>query len=82
MRLSRDPLTNPVPLIRRVYSYVAYRIGDGVDAEDVTSDVFERAIRYRESYDERAGGKLVCMADWDCPALDRLVPRDAFTRFP
>jgi hypothetical protein len=27
-----------------VYSYVAYRIGDGPEAEDVTSDVFERAV--------------------------------------
>jgi RNA polymerase sigma-70 factor (ECF subfamily) len=42
-------------LIRRVYSYVAYRIGDGPDAEDVTSEVFERALRYRASYDESRG---------------------------
>jgi len=48
-----DPLADPKPLIRRVYAYVAYRIGDGADAEDVTSDVFERAIRYRSSYDPR-----------------------------
>src|SRR5918999_4894134 len=51
----RDPLANPEPLIRRVYSYVAYRLGDGPDAEDVTSDVFERALRYRESYDRQKG---------------------------
>ena len=51
----RDPLANPRPLIRRVYSYVAYRIGDGPDAEDVTSEVFERALRYRASYDESRG---------------------------
>jgi RNA polymerase sigma factor (sigma-70 family) len=51
----RDPLANPSPLIRRVYSYVAYRIGDGPDAEDVTSEVFERALRYRASYDESRG---------------------------
>src|ERR671934_148531 len=51
----RDPLANPAPLIPRVYSYVAYRIGDGPDAEDVTSDVFERALRYRASYDEHRG---------------------------
>src|SRR5438552_18790860 len=50
-----DPLRNPEPLIRRVYSYVAYRIGDGPDAEDVTSDVFERALRYRKSYDASRG---------------------------
>jgi len=55
MSASRDPLANPEPLIRRVYAYVAYRIGDGADAEDVTSDVFERALRYRESYDRGKG---------------------------
>jgi len=51
----RDPLENPEPLIRRVYSYVAYRIGDGADAEDVTSATLERALRYRNSYDEKRG---------------------------
>jgi RNA polymerase sigma-70 factor (ECF subfamily) len=51
----RDPLANPEPLIRRVYGYVAYRIGDGPDAEDVTSAAFERALRYRESFDPRRG---------------------------
>jgi RNA polymerase sigma factor (sigma-70 family) len=52
---SRDPLANPEPLIRRVYAYVAYRIGDGPDAEDVTSETFERAVRYRRSYDRSKG---------------------------
>jgi RNA polymerase sigma factor (sigma-70 family) len=51
----RDPLADPQPLIRRVYAYVAYRIGDGADAEDVTSATFERALRYRESFDPRRG---------------------------
>lgn len=55
---ARDPLENPAPLIRRVYSYVAYRIGEGPDAEDVTADVIERALRYRESYDSRKGDPL------------------------
>ena len=50
-----DPLSDPGPLVRRVYAYVAYRLGDGPDAEDVTSEVFERALRYRESYDPRKG---------------------------
>jgi RNA polymerase sigma factor (sigma-70 family) len=54
----RDPLANPAALIRRVYSYVAYRIGDGPEAEDVTSEVFERAIRYRSSYDQSRGQPL------------------------
>jgi RNA polymerase sigma factor (sigma-70 family) len=51
----RDPLENPQPLIRRVYAYVAYRIGDGPDAEDVTSATFERALRYRDTFDGRRG---------------------------
>jgi RNA polymerase sigma-70 factor (ECF subfamily) len=53
-----NPLANPEPLIRRVYAYVAYRIGDGPDAEDVTSAVFERALRYHDSYDRRKGPPL------------------------
>jgi RNA polymerase sigma-70 factor (ECF subfamily) len=52
---SRDPLANPEPLIRRVYAYAAYRIGDGPDAEDVTSETFERAVRYCRSYDRSKG---------------------------
>jgi RNA polymerase sigma factor (sigma-70 family) len=51
----KDPLAYPEPLIRRVYAYVAYRIGDGADAEDVTSATFERALRYRDSFDPRRG---------------------------
>jgi RNA polymerase sigma-70 factor (ECF subfamily) len=53
--VARDPLADPGPLIRRVYAYVAYRIGDGAEAEDVTSETFERALRYRASYDPRRG---------------------------
>jgi RNA polymerase sigma-70 factor (ECF subfamily) len=54
----RDPLANPERLIRRVYSYVAYRLGDGPEAEDVTSEVFERALRYRDRYDPSKGEPL------------------------
>jgi RNA polymerase sigma-70 factor, ECF subfamily len=54
----RDPLTNPGWLIPRVYAYVAYRLGDGADAEDVTGDVFEQALRYRLSYDAEKGAPL------------------------
>src|SRR4051812_28456788 len=50
-----DPLANPAPLIKRVYAYVAYRVGDGDDAEDVTSETFERALRYRDSFDPKRG---------------------------
>src|ERR1700730_7539403 len=51
----RDPLENPEPLIRRVYAYVAYRLGDGADAEDVTSAAFERALRYRACFARARG---------------------------
>jgi RNA polymerase sigma-70 factor (ECF subfamily) len=50
-----NPLSDPDPLIRRVYAYVAYRIGDGPEAEDITSETFARALRYRETYDARKG---------------------------
>ena len=48
-----DPLADPAPLIKRVYAYAAYRLGDGPDAEDITSETFERALRYRKSYDPK-----------------------------
>ena len=51
----RDPLDNPEEAIRRVYAYVAYRIGHGPDAEDIVSDTVERALRYRESYKPSLG---------------------------
>jgi len=67
----RDPLTDSRTLIRSVYAYVAYRIGDGPDAEDVTSETFARALRYRDSFDPERGepvGWLIgiarrCIAD-------------------
>lgn len=58
MRARRDPFADP-ELVRRVYAYVAYRIGAGADAEDVTGSVFERAIRFRSTYDPRRGTPLV-----------------------
>ncbi len=70
-RMRRDPLADPRPLIRRVYSYVAYRVGSGPHAEDITSEVFERAVRYRSSYDPAKGDAVAwllgiarrCLAD-------------------
>jgi RNA polymerase sigma factor (sigma-70 family) len=53
--MSRDPLADPEPLVERVYSYVAYWIGPGPDAEDVTSETFARALRYRHQYDAARG---------------------------
>jgi RNA polymerase sigma factor (sigma-70 family) len=79
-----DPLSDPAPLIRTVYSYVAYRIGDGVEAEDVTSETFERALRYRDSYDETRGKPVSwligiarrCIAARSRPALQALSEDD------
>ena len=51
----RDPFADPEPLIQRLYAYVAYRIGDGPDAQDITSETVERGLRYRGSYDAAKG---------------------------
>jgi RNA polymerase sigma-70 factor (ECF subfamily) len=42
-----------------VYAFAAYRLGDGPDAEDVTSETLERALRYRASYDPSKGEPIV-----------------------
>lgn len=55
---TQNPLAEPAPLIRSIYAYVAFRIGDGPDAEDVTSEVFERALRYRTTYDPKLGSPI------------------------
>ena len=54
----RDPFANPEQLLRRVYAYVAYRVGNRADAEDITSDTFERALRYRDSFDSKKGDPI------------------------
>ncbi len=85
MIFARDPLHDPEPLVRRVYAYVARRIGDGPDAEDVTGDVFERAVRYRASYKASQGKPIVwligiarhCIDDfWRSRADGRFDPAD------
>ncbi len=56
-------------------------MGDGADAEDVTGETFERALRYRDSYDSRRGDPAAwligiarrCIAD---AALNRMTPTD------
>jgi RNA polymerase sigma factor (sigma-70 family) len=53
-----DPLAHPERLTQNVYAYVAYRIGAGPDAEDVTSEVFARALRYRKSFDASKGSPV------------------------
>jgi RNA polymerase sigma-70 factor (ECF subfamily) len=34
----------------RIYRYVLYRVGNSTDAEDLTAEVFERAFRYRATF--------------------------------
>ena len=53
--LADDPLADPETLIRRVYAYVAYRLGHGAEAEDVVASTFERAVRYRHTYSPKRG---------------------------
>jgi RNA polymerase sigma-70 factor (ECF subfamily) len=70
--MRNDPLRDLKPLIDRVYAYVAYRVGSRADSEDVTSEVFERALRYRNSYDPGRGEPIQwligiaqrCIDDW------------------
>jgi RNA polymerase sigma-70 factor (ECF subfamily) len=73
--LRRDPLANLEPLIRRVYAYVAYRVGDGPDAEDLTSETFERALRYRKSYDPKKGEPVAWLLGIAKRCVDGRGPR-------
>jgi RNA polymerase sigma-70 factor (ECF subfamily) len=61
-----------------VYAYAAYRLGDGPDAEDATNDAFERALRYRESYDPRKGDP----AAWLIGIARRCVDQILVSRVP
>jgi RNA polymerase sigma-70 factor (ECF subfamily) len=72
----RDPLDNPGPLIRRVYAYVAYRLGDGPDAEDVTSETFARAMRYRSGFDPSKGEPIA----WLLGIARRCIADAAYSR--
>src|SRR6266849_4144847 len=66
-----DPLARPEKLIPLVYAYVAYRLGSGPDADDVTSETMEHAYRYRDRYDPVKGEPMAwligiarnCVAD-------------------
>jgi RNA polymerase sigma-70 factor (ECF subfamily) len=71
----RDPLADPRPLIRRVYGYAAYRLGDGADAEDATSDTFERALRYRSSFDPSRGSPTAWLIGIARRAVDDILAK-------
>jgi RNA polymerase sigma-70 factor, ECF subfamily len=73
-RRGRDPLADPGPLVERVHAYVAYRIGAGAEAEDVTGETFARAVRYRDSYDPSKGAPV----DWLIGIARRCI-HDALT---
>ncbi len=77
--IARDPLANPERLIRRVYAYAAYRLGDGPDAEDATSETFERALRYRSSFDSRRGTPTAWLIGIARRAVDDVVGRRVTT---
>ena len=93
--MKRDPLAQPEPLIRRVYAYVAYRIGTGPDADDVTAEAMARALQYRDSYDPSKGEPhswaigiapdppdLPAPEDMEQDTVDRLTMRAAVLELP
>src|SRR3989442_13038984 len=84
----RDPLARPEELIPLVYAYVAYRLGSGPDADDVTSETMEHAYRYRARYDPSKGEPMAwligiarnCVADLVAgreDVVDEPVPESA-----
>ena len=75
--MPRDPLAHPERLIRAVYAYVAYRVGPGPDAEDITSEVFERALRYRASYDPKRGEPMAWLIGIARRCVNGAAPRSS-----
>jgi RNA polymerase sigma factor (sigma-70 family) len=71
--VSRDPLARPERLVRRVYAYTAYRLGDGPDAEDATQQTFERALRYRDTYDADKGEPIAWLLGIARRCIDDVV---------
>lgn len=61
MKAPRDPLANVESLVRDVFAYVAYRVPNRSEAEEITSAVFERAVRYRKTYDVSKGSPIEWM---------------------
>ncbi len=78
-----DPLARPEELLRRVYAYVAYRVRDRSEAEDITSETFARAVRYRNRYDARLGEPIAWLLGiarrciYDASLQPRREPADA-----
>ena len=80
--LRRDPFANPERVISRLYAYVAYRIGDGPDAQDVTSDTLERALRYRDSYDASRGEPIAWLVGIARRSISDFFARPAEVELP
>jgi RNA polymerase sigma-70 factor (ECF subfamily) len=72
-----DPFRDLDELIRRVYAYVAYRIGAGPDADDVTSETFARALRRRETYDAAKGPPVAWLLGIARRCISELVTTEA-----
>ncbi len=77
---NRDPLHDPEALIPRVYAYVAYRVGHGAEAEDITSETFARALRYRDAFDGAKGTPISWLIGIARRCVDDALsqPRPAF----
>jgi RNA polymerase sigma-70 factor (ECF subfamily) len=59
----------------RVYNFFRYRVGDGQLAEDLTSETFEKAWRYRERY----RSDLAAFSTWIF-TIARRVAQDHFRK--
>jgi RNA polymerase sigma-70 factor (ECF subfamily) len=57
----QDPFEDAPQALRRVYAFVAFRIGSGHDAEDITSETLTRALKHRDQYDPSRGSPVVWM---------------------
>lgn len=73
----RDPLVDAERLLPRVYSYVSHRLGKGPEAEDVTSEVFENALRYRGGYDPSKGEPIAWLLGIARNAVSRALAKRA-----
>ena len=65
--MKHDPFADLEQLVQRVYAYVAYRLGDGPDAERVTAQTFDMAFRHRAAFDPRQDDPavwLIAFARW------------------
>ena len=72
-----DPLANPEALVGDLYAYVAYRVSNQSDAEEITSAVFERAVRYRRSYNPTKGSPMAWLVGIARTQISHRAAREA-----